>query len=303
MQGRVSGNFEVEPIAPLEAIEGLDPAKIALGRELFYDVRLSKDGSTSCASCHDFSDGGDDGRPVAVGISGKPLDFNAPSWFNAGYNFSQFWDGRAATLEEQVDGPLLHPDEMASNWSSVLEKLSADETYAARFSDLYDGVTADAVRDAIATFERSLVTLDAPFDRYLRGDAAAISKEAKRGYKLFKSYGCASCHQGRLIGGNLYQKLGVVKPYYVYGETDSDAYKGRAAVSGVNEDRYVFKVPSLRNVELTAPYLHDGSISTLDNVVNIMSAYQLGKSLKYAEVTDIVEFLKTLTGKTPESVK
>lgn len=284
-------------IVPLPRAHGLDPRKIALGRRLFHDRRLSRDNSVSCASCHDLSGGGDDGRARSRGIDGGVGGINAPTVLNSGYNFVQFWDGRAASLEAQVEGPLHHPKELASNWSQVLAKLGRDESYTAAFQDIYGGSPSAArVKDAIATFERALVTPDSPFDRFLRGDDDALSPAAVAGYEKFQRYGCIACHQGRGVGGNMFAKFGVMADYFAARGDLRKADYGRYNVTGRERDRHVFKVPSLRNVALTPPYMHDGSATTLAEAVNVMAAYQLGLQLPAGDVDEIVAFLESLTG-------
>jgi cytochrome c peroxidase len=286
-----------EPITPLPLSIRLDPKKVALGSRLFHEPKLSADGSISCASCHDLARGGVDRQARSRGIGGREGNINAPTVFNSGFNFRQFWDGRAEALEDQVDGPLQHPAEMGATWPQALAFLNADATYRKEFADLFrDGVSAANVRDAIAIFERSLVTPNSRFDRFLRGEAAALSATESAGYKLFKQIGCTSCHQGVNIGGNSYQRLGVMEDYFTARGKITGADLGRFNITKREEDRYYFKVPSLRNVALTAPYLHDGSAKTLPDVVTIMARYQLALKLDAADIDRIVAFLHSLTG-------
>ncbi|HTZ00672.1 MAG TPA: cytochrome-c peroxidase [Rhodocyclaceae bacterium] len=287
-----------DPIVPIPRSLALDTRKVDLGRRLFGDRRLSADGSVSCATCHNLSTGGVDRRVCSRGIGGREGGINAPTVFNAGFNFRQFWDGRAETLEAQVDGPLQNPAEMGGEWSQAIATISADADYRAAFAAVYpDGITADNVRNAIATFERSLVTPDSRFDRYLRGDAAALSKNELAGYRLFKQIGCTSCHQGMNIGGNMYQKLGIMEDYFVAERARrSEVDQGRFNITKRDEDRHFFKVPSLRNVAVTPPYLHDGSAKTLEDAVSVMARYQLGTELDKADIASIAAFLRTLTG-------
>lgn len=288
---------------PVPAVPEYPAAKVLLGRTLFHDKRLSRDNTIACASCHDLSKGGVDGRMFSVGVNGAVGSVNAPTVLNAALNFAQFWDGRAASLEEQVAGPVNNPVEMASNWPEVIAKLNADPAIRRQFSDIYRGeITASNIADAIATFERTLLTTDSPFDRYLRGDEAAINARAKEGYDLFLSLGCASCHQGVNAGGNMYQKFGVMADYLGSNQRKrpiSDADQGRFNVTKRDEDRHVFKVPGLRNVALTAPYFHDGSANTLEKAVEVMGKFQLGRELSSDEVGSIVAFLNSLTGTVP----
>ena len=285
-----------EPILPIPKSLPLDARKIALGRRLFFDTRLSGDNRLACASCHDLARGGADGRRRSLGALGQLADLNAPTVFNSGFNFRQFWDGRAATLEDQIDGPVQNTKEMASAWPAVLVRLAADDEYSRQFHAIYGGLDVDHVKNAIAEFERSLLTPGSRFDRYLEVQRDALKSDEKTGYGLFKSYGCIACHQGINVGGNLYQRLGVMVPYFT-GEADSTpANRGREAVTGKAEDMHVFKVPSLRNVALTAPYFHDGSVPTLEQAVVIMGEYQLGVAIAPREVGQIVSFLHSLTG-------
>jgi cytochrome c peroxidase len=283
-----------EPIEPLPRSISLDERKVSLGEQLFNESQLSHDNTISCASCHSLNKGGTDQLKKSVGINGQIGDVNSPTVLNAAYNFKQFWDGRAETLEEQVEGPIQNPKEMASSWTEVIAKLNRSSQYASQFAAIYpSGLNRESIKDAIATFERSLITPDSKFDRYLRGEEQALSAEEKRGYRLFKEYGCSSCHQGTAVGGNLFEKFGVMSSE---GRGNSKADLGRFNVTGLEKDKFVFKVPSLRNVELTAPYFHDGSADTLDAAVKTMTRFQLGRSLSDSDLEDIVKFLKTLTG-------
>jgi cytochrome c peroxidase len=286
-----------EPIQPIQALPNLDPRKIALGQKLFSDPELSHNNQISCATCHALAHSGADGRVRSDGIYGAVGVINAPTVFNSGFNFRQFWDGRAATLEAQIDGPIQSNIEMGSNWPEVVAKLSSSRDYVRAFRRIYrDGIRSGNVKDSIAEFERSLTTPNSRFDRYLRHDNNALTRGELEGYRVFKSFGCASCHQGVGVGGNLYQKMGVVVPYFVAGSQISRADRGRFNVTGDPRDLYMFKVPSLRNVELTAPYFHNGSAATLADAVRTMAKYQLGRPLDQQQVELIVAFLKTLTG-------
>lgn len=286
-----------EPIRPIEPVNGLNPRKVELGRRLFNEPRLSKNGSVSCASCHDFAQGGSDGQIRFVGMGGAEGPLNSPTVFNSGLNFRQFWDGRAVTLADQLDGPLLGAIEMASSWSAILLTLRGDPRYSQSFKAIYrEGVTADTVKDALVQFELSLSTPDSRFDRYLRGDATALSAPEQAGYAKFKAYGCTSCHQGVGVGGNMFQTFGVAADYFADRGRINPADLGRFNVTGREEDRYVFKVPSLRNVAVTAPYFHDGSAPSLEHAVAVMGKYQLGRELSRQDIDDIVVFLHTLTG-------
>lgn len=287
------------PIPPLPAKIVVDPLRAELGGKLFRDVRLSRDGTVACASCHEIQKGGGDGRERAVGIGGQVGEVNTPTVLNAALNFKQFWDGRADNLEDQAAGPIVNPKEMGSTWEDVLRMLSKDREYAALFGRSFpDGITQRNLLVALAEFERSLVTPDSPFDRSLQGDAAALTPIQKRGYEAFVSLGCISCHQGANVGGNTFQTMGKMEDYFA-GRALRPADLGRFNVTHDPRDKYKFKVPSLRNVALTAPYFHDGSAATLPDAVNAMARYQLGQRLTYAETADLVAFLESLTGKVP----
>lgn len=289
-----------EPIRPVPEPVGLDPATVALGRRLFHEPRLSGDGRVACATCHPLNGGGPgaDGLARSVGVDDAIGVVNAPTVLNSAFNFRQFWDGRADSLESQIDGPVHDPVEMASSWAAIVGELRADDSYRRAFDDLYpDGVKPHNIRHAIATFERSLVTPNARFDRYLLGDGTALSEDERAGYALFKSLGCTACHQGVGVGGNMFQKMGLLGDYFADrggGVTRADL--GRYNVTGREEDRHTFKVPSLRNVALTAPYFHDGSAETLEAAVQVMARYQLGRSITPEQTDLVVKFLHTLTG-------
>jgi len=295
-----------EPIRPLQrTVISENPAKTELGFLLFSEQKLSKNNSISCATCHALDRGGVDNLQRSIGIDGGVGSINAPTVFNSGLNFAQFWNGRAKTLEEQIDGPIQHPKEMGSTWVEIVKKLNADPEYKKRFALLYtDGITANNIKNAIATFEHELITPNAKFDRFLRSEVK-LSELETLGYSRFKALGCVACHQGQNIGGNMFETMGVMGNYFRDRKnrplTDDDL--GRYMVTKREQDKHVFRVPSLRNVELTAPYFHDGYAKTLEEAVKIMGQYQLGQSLAKKDVDAIVAFLKTLTGETPEILK
>lgn len=270
------------------------PAQVALGRRLYLDTAISVNGRQSCNSCHPIDGGraGVDNLPTSPGAVGRPGTRNAPTVLNAGFHKSQFWDGRAADLVEQAKGPILNPDEMAMpNPEHVVTKIRLDTTYASDFARAFPGdpapVTFDSVARAIAAFERTLVTHDR-FDTYLGGDTRALTDEEKRGLRLFINTGCISCHRGPMVGAELLQKVGVFNPYA------NDADTGRMKITGRAGDKYVFKVPSLRNVSMTGPYFHDGRIGTLSEAVELMAWLQLDRRLTPEERDLIVRFLSTL---------
>lgn len=291
----VPGDDEVFAPLPDPAHIRFDARKVALGRLLFHDPRFSADNRVSCASCHDLGTGGVDLRAKSTGVSGRMGGINSPTVYNSGFNFVQFWDGRVSTLEEQVSGPITSPSEFGSDWPTVLAKLNADPALREAFQHAYaDGVSVRTVSHAIAEFERSLIT-PSRFDRFLRGEADALTAVEKHGYALFRSYGCVACHQGMNIGGNLYQRLGVMRDYFA-GRVITHADRGRYNVTHHTEDMHVFKVPGLRNVALTPPYFHDASMPTLDEAVMVMARYQLGVELPQPDRDALVAFLYSLNG-------
>lgn len=294
-----------EPISPLSPVGGARAELVALGARLFSDRRLSAGASLSCASCHRLEAGGGDGRQRGVGIDGEELIFNVPSIFNAWKNYRYNWRGNFSTLEDQNEAILLDPHVMGSSWPTIIAALGGDPDYSAGFQNLF-GRAPDrqGVLEALGAFQRSLTTTDGRFDRYLRGEAGAITAEEEEGYALFKSYGCISCHQGENVGGNLMQRFPLFPSSLASSEgRESEAAKtadlGRFAVTGQPDDRHLFRVPSLRNVALTAPYFHDGRTVTLENAVSEMAASQLGRPIPESHVQLIVQFLGTLSGAHP----
>ncbi|MEK7991515.1 MAG: cytochrome-c peroxidase [Thiotrichaceae bacterium] len=290
-------NLTLEPISYIPKNIYLNARKVQLGNILFHDPRLSHDNTIACASCHGLQEGGVDGTPTSTGINGLVGPINAPTVFNSGFNFRQFWDGRAKDLEEQAAGPIHNPIEMGSNWREVIVKLEQDSDYIEQFSLLYlDGLTSHNIQDAIATFERSLYTPNSRFDLYLRGDKTALTQQEILGYQRFKAYGCISCHQGMNIGGNMFQHFGVMGNYFEDRGNITQVDLGRYNATGDPADKFLFKVPSLRNIALTSPYFHDGSAKTLEDAVKVMGRYQLGRMLSDEDVELLVAFLNTLTG-------
>lgn len=284
-----------EPILPIPQFEITQPDLVTLGEKLFHDTRFSSDNSVSCASCHNLSKGGVDNKTLSLGVDNRKGEINTPTVFNSSLNIKQFWDGRAADLFDQIDGPVTNPKEMNAKWDDIVSVVENDTEYPSLFKASFsDGVTVDNIKLAITKFEESLLTPNSRFDRYLQGDDSAINNEELSGYILFKQYGCVSCHQGVAIGGNMFQKLGIMQPYFT--EDISPADLGRFNVTNKEFDRFVFKVPSLRNIALTAPYLHDGSAESLEDVVQVMMFYQLGAEVSETDIALITSFLKTLTG-------
>lgn len=283
--------FSTELITPIPLTIKYDKNKVTLGKKLFYDTRLSHDNTVSCANCHIIEDGGDDNLRVSYGIKGKQGTRNSPTVLNSRYNIKQFWDGGAKDLQAQARGPIHNPVEMGSNFKEVINKLKQDKNYLKEFSSIYpDGITGANITDAIAKYEETLITPNCRFDQYLRGDDNAITSDEKAGYELFKDFGCISCHNGINIGGNIIQKMGVVKPIH-----SKDL--GRYYITKKEEDKYYFKVPTLRNIDQTAPYFHDGRVKTLRQALNVMIQYQVGFDLSKKQIDLIIKFLKTLSAK------
>lgn len=271
--------------------------KISLGKSLYFEKKLSLNQSQSCNTCHrvDESLMGVDNESTSMGALGHRVHRNSPTVLNAGFQFSQFWDGRAKDLKEQAKGPILAKGEMEMpSEDAVLSVIKSDSVYPGMFEEVYgnDGITYDNIADAIASFERTLITKD-KFDDFQRGNVDLTDQEL-RGFNLFVNTGCASCHNGFLFGGNSYQKVGVISPYMPDGKITEDL--GLYNISKKEDDKYFFKVPTLRNIEKTYPYFHDGKVKTLPEAISIMAQIQLGKKLEVSEVEDIEAFLKTLTG-------
>ncbi len=293
-----SKDLKGEPIQPLPLKVAVDDKKIALGQKLFHDTSLSGDNTLSCASCHDLTKGGTDQAKVATGIKGQQGPINSPTVFNAMYNVAQFWDGRAKDLQAQAAGPVANPGEMGEQWDNVIAKLKQIPEYQNAFQKIYEqqGLTKETVTDAIAGFEQSLVTPDSRFDKYLRGDNGILTADEKSGYELFK-LNCASCHNGPAVGGLSFEKMGVKQDYFkLRGGQLTEPDNGRFNVTKEEKDRHFFKVPVLRNVEITYPYFHDGSVNNLNDAVRIMGQVQRNKNFNDTEINNIVSFLKTLTG-------
>ena len=285
-----------EPIQPIKPAKITKPAMVELGKKLFFDPCLSKSGFISCNSCHNLSMGGSDNLKTSVGDHWHQGPINSPTVLNSSMSLAQFWDGRAVDLKAQAGGPIANPGEMAFSHALAVGMLESIPAYTAEFKQVFgtDKIDIDKVTTAIAEFENTLVTPNSRFDRWLKGDKKAITANELAGYKLFKESGCVACHNGPAVGGNSFQKMGVVEPYKT-----SNPAEGRIAVTGEDADRFTFKVPSLRNVELTYPYFHDGAANTLPEAVNTMGRVQLGKKFTPEENAKIVAFLKTLTGDQP----
>ncbi|WP_239988743.1 cytochrome-c peroxidase [Paramagnetospirillum kuznetsovii] len=285
-----------EPIQPIPSAKIKDAGLVELGKKLYFDTRLSKSGFISCNSCHNLSLGGTDNLKTSIGHNWNKGPINAPTVLNSSMNLAQFWDGRAKDLKAQAGGPIANPGEMASNHELAVEVLQSIPGYVAEFKKTFgtDKVTIEEVTKAIAAFEETLVTPNSRFDKWLKGDKKAINANELAGYKLFKDSGCTACHNGAAVGGNSFQKMGVVAPYAA-----TSPAEGRVGVTKDEADRFNFKVPTLRNVELTYPYFHDGEAATLKQAVDTMGRIQLGKQFSDDENAKIVAFLKTLTGDQP----
>jgi cytochrome c peroxidase len=284
---------QAEPIVPVDQPAAIDQARASLGERLFSDTRLSRAATFACATCHPLESGGMDGLTVATPPRNGLPARNTPTIFNAALNAAFNWDGAARTLEEHTG--LVVRNIMDFEWPALLERLRGVAEYETGFARVYpNGVSQANVIDAIVSFERTLITPDAPFDRYLRGEEGALTAAARAGYQRFKANGCASCHQGMNAGGNLYQRFGIFKPVPAQAAAAND--EGRFRATKVERDKFVFRVPGLRNVAVTAPYFHDGRAATLEHAVEVMGRHQLGRTLAKDDVRLIVEFLRSLTG-------
>jgi cytochrome c peroxidase len=285
-----------EPIQPIEPVTASNPAMVELGKKLFFDPRLSRSGGISCNSCHNLSSGGADNLAASIGDRWQKGGINSPTVLNSSLNIAQFWDGRAADLKEQAGGPIANPAEMGSTHVAAVATLQTIPGYVAEFKQVFgaEEITIDRVTQALAAFEETLVTPNARFDKWLKGDDAAINAQELRGYTLFRDSFCIACHNGPAAGGTSFQKMGLLKPYQT-----AHTAQGRMDVTKKDQDRFMFKVPTLRNVELTYPYFHDGAANTLSEAVDTMGKLQLGKTFTPEENADIVAFLKTLTGDQP----
>ena len=289
--------FSAEPIQPIQPHKPKSVAMVELGKKLFFDPRLSRSGFISCNSCHNLSRGGSDNLQTSIGHNWQQGPINSPTVLNSSLSVAQFWDGRAKDLKEQAGGPIANPGEMAFTHELAVDVLASIPAYRAEFKRVFgvDEVNIDMVTDAIAAFEETLVTPDSRFDKWLKGDKKALTKDELAGYKLFKDSGCTACHYGPAMGGTSFQKMGIVAAY----DTTNKA-EGVAGLTGKDADRMHFKVPTLRNIEKTYPYFHDGAVWTLEEAVDIMGRLQLGREYSQEEIGLIVAYLKTLTGKQPD---
>lgn len=277
-------------ILPIPAKIEYDLEKAKLGKKLFFDTKLSANNTISCASCHNLEIGGDDNLKFSFGIHGQEGFMNAPTVFNAIFNFRQFWNGRARTLQEQAKGSIQNKLEMAHDLEVLSKELQKEGAYKQAFEKIYtNGISAENIVDAIAEFEKTLITPNSRFDQYLNGNKNILTKQESRGYELFVTKGCIGCHHGVNVGGNMYAKIGIVQKQQL-------SQKGLYDLTKDEDDMYLFKVPSLRNIEHTAPYGFLGQYETLYEVVYDIAYKQLGIRLQDDEVKDIVAFLKTLSG-------
>ncbi|MBA3025011.1 MAG: c-type cytochrome [Sulfurimonas sp.] len=292
----ITFSYADEPIVPIPLNEPVNVEKAKLGKELFFDPALSRDNSTACVNCHNIYNGGADERIVSEGFNGAKGNIQSPTVLNARYNFKQFWNGRASNLLEQANGPLTNPAEHNMDSQKVELRVNSSEKYKKSFQAVYgvSYIKYALVLDAIVEFENALTTPNSKFDRYLRSQEE-LSKQEKEGYTLFKQYGCITCHNGINVGGNSFQKMGTFIAY-----NTNKKFPDKAAISNDERDINVFKVPTLRNISLTAPYFHDGSAKTLKEALTAMSKHNLGIKLSDEETAKIIAFLETLTGQRPK---
>jgi cytochrome c peroxidase len=303
----VSVAFAAEALpttAPAPADNPTTPAKVELGKMLYHDPRLSSTGTVSCASCHNTMLGGEDNRPVAMGVNGQTGGRSAPTVWNAAFNKVQFWDGRAESLEAQAAGPVTNPIEMGmKSWDEVVARLETIEGYKKAFADAFGGnaISKDTATKAIAAYERTLITPNSPYDKYVNGDKTAMTAQQVRGMNKAVELGCTSCHSGPAFNGaGMFQKFPMHSNGMYLAKYHFNKDMGVATVTNKQEDEHLFKVPTLRNIALTAPYFHNGAVKSLDDAVRIMAKLQLDKELADDEITDIVAFLNALTGEFPE---
>ncbi|MDX9995236.1 MAG: cytochrome-c peroxidase [Rhodocyclaceae bacterium] len=283
-------------VKPIKPAANINLGMVELGKKLYFDPRLSKSGFISCNSCHNLSMGGTDNIPTSIGDKWQQGPINAPTVLNSSLNLAQFWDGRAADLKEQAGGPIANPGEMGFTHQLAVGVLETIPEYVREFKMVFgkDKIDIEQVTLAIAEFEKTLVTPNSRFDQFLLGKKDALTADEQAGWKLFQDSGCVACHNGEALGGASFQKMGLFEAYKT-----TAAAKGRADVTGKDADRMMFKVPTLRNIEMTYPYFHDGAYWTLKEAVDVMGRLQLGKKFNDKENAQIVAFLKTLTGDQP----
>ena len=287
-----------EPIKPIPSSIKVDEKKVELGKKLFHDIRLSRNNNIACSNCHIISNAAVDNLRYSITNNGKPDLLNTPTIFNTAFNFRQTWRGAFKTLEQQAAADINNPRHSNIDFKTLVNKLNGIDEYVILFNEIYKTpISKSSITNSIAEYQRSLITPGARFDQYLLGDNNAITQDEKKGYELFKSYGCVACHQGINIGGNMFQKLGVMVDYFEEHKIKPKKPDfGRFNVTGKEEDRFVFKVPSLRNIALTAPYFHDGYLQTLEEAIEEMGHTQLGFDIPKKDIQLISKFLHTLTG-------
>lgn len=310
----VIGNAQWEALpdtAPAPEANPTTPEKVTLGKMLYFDPRLSSTGTVSCFSCHNVMEGGDDHRPTSMGVHGKVGGRNAPTVWNAAFLSVQFWDGRAATLEEQAKGPPANPIEMGmSSLDAAVDRIRRISGYKPFFDRAFgkgDNITIDNAVKAIAAYERTLITPDSPYDRYVKGDKSALTEQQVRGMQAFANTGCISCHSGANFSGpslpagqGFYQKFPIYDDNSYVKRYDLTSDTGRLKATGQDSDRHMWRVPGLRNLVYTAPYMHNGSVKSRAEAVRVMAKVQLNQDLDQQQVDDIVAFLEALTGEFPE---
>lgn len=297
--------------APAPADNPTTPEKVELGKMLYFDPRLSSTGTVSCFSCHNVMEGGDDHRPTSIGVHDQVGGRNAPTVWNAAFLSVQFWDGRAASLEDQAKGPIANPIEMGMpNLEAAVKRLKQIPGYAPKFKTAFGDkaqISEDTVAKAIAAYERTLITPNSPYDRFVKGDKKALTAQQQKGMQAFADVGCVACHSGpNFSGPSLPVGTGFFMKFPVFADNEMVAkYRvlddgGKAAVTGKPEDQNMWRVPTLRNLAYTAPYMHNGAVKTLPEAVNMMAVTQLNKTLSEQQIADIVAFLEGLSGAFPE---
>jgi cytochrome c peroxidase len=301
----VASAWEALPSKAPEPTDNISSAeKIALGQMLYHDPRLSSTGTVACASCHNTMLGGEDNRPNSMGVNGQTGGRSAPTVWNAAFNKVQFWDGRAASLEEQAAGPVTNPIEMGmKSWDDVVARLKSIEGYSVAFEKAFgsNAVTKENATKAIAAYERTLITPNSPYDNYVGGDKAALTEQQVRGMEKMAQLGCTTCHSGAAFNGEgAFQKFPVTPNGFFEAKHHFSKDKGLAEVTKKSTDEHFWKVPTLRNIALTAPYFHNGSVATLEQAVKIMAKLQLGQEPATQEIEDMVAFLNALTGEFPK---
>jgi cytochrome c peroxidase len=296
--GTASQKMAREPLQPVPESVPVNFPKVDIGKKLFEDKRLSGDNTVACVTCHDHEKAGTDNRRFSEGVRGQSGDVNAPAVYNALFNIRQFWNGRAADLQEQAGSPPFNPVEMDSReWDQIIAKLAGDVELTREFKAVYpDGWSGKNITDAIAEYEKILLTPNSRFDRWLRGKRYALSPEERKGYDRFKAYRCATCHVGKAVGGQSFEYMDLKKNYFADRGSPLASDVGLKGFTGKDDDLHKFKVPSLRNVELTWPYFHDGAAATLDEAVRVMGVYLSGLDVPGVDRKLIVAFLRTLTG-------